>query len=603
MHAEALTLIILAAGLASQWVAWQLRTPAIVVLIGAGLLLGPVFGVVEFAMSPDELTPLIGLGVAIILFEGGMDLKLGEFKRAGHGIGRLTLLGPPIAMVLGAIAAHYVAGISWPVAWVLGAILVVTGPTVIAPLLRQARLNNRTASLLKWEGIVNDPVGVLLAVLAFQYFTLDGETLGETVLALGAALVVAGGLGAVVGWVTGWLFRRGTVPEHLKPPVLMVLVLVVFWLANKFQHEAGLLAVTAMGVVLGNLPLGERAELQRFKENLTIILLSVLFIVIPSQLTLEQLGLIDLRAVLFLLVVLFLLRPVTILLSTIGAPIHKEDRWLLAWVAPRGIVAAATAGLFGPELVAAGYPDAERLLPLVFAVILATVLAHGFTLGWLGRRLGLAAKHANGLLIVGASRWTVMLGRKLKSMEFDVLIVDGAFRRLRSARMEGIETYYGEILSEHAELHLEDQHLGHLLCATDNDFYNALVCKALGHEFGRHRTFQLANHDGGSHESRQLTVEQRGQIAFDDGAHFEDLQRCLDAGWTIQTTRLTDEYRLDDLVERMGEPVEDWLLLGAVGPERQLRLYSGEQAFEPGKEWIVLYFAPAEPDKRADGDG
>ena len=599
MHAATLTLLILGAGLASQWLAWRLRMPAIVVLIGVGLLLGPVLGIVEFALPREQLTELIGLGVAIILFEGGMDLKLGEFRRVGHGIGRLTLVGPPIAMALGTIAAHYVAGVSWPVAWVLGAILVVTGPTVIAPILRQARLDNQSASLLKWEGIVNDPIGVLLAVLAFQYFTIDGETLGQTLFALAAALVVAGGLGAAGGWCTGWLFRRGAVPEHLKPPILMVLVLMVFWLGNAFQHEAGLLAVTAMGVVLGNLPLGERAELQRFKENLTIILLSVLFIVIPSQLSLDQLALIDLPTVLFILVVLFVLRPASILLATIGAPIRSQDRWLLAWIAPRGIVAAATAGIFGPALVAAGYPDAERLLPMVFAIILVTVLAHGFTIGWLGRRLGLAARHANGLLIVGASPWSTMLATTLKRMKFDVLIVDGGYQRLRAARMEGIETHYGEILSEHAELELEDQHIGHLLCATENDFYNALVCKALAHEFGRHRTFQLATHEAADHESRQLNVEQRGQIAFNRSARFEDLQQRCDAGWTIQTTRLTEKYGLDDLAERMGEPVEDWLLLGSVGPDRQLRLYSDEQVFTPGVGAIVLYFAPA----RADRDG
>ncbi|NKI34961.1 sodium:proton antiporter [Wenzhouxiangella sp. XN79A] len=599
METATLTLVILAAGLASQWLAWRLRLPAIVVLIAAGLVLGPALGIVEFSMTGDELTSMIGLGVAIILFEGGMDLKLGEFRRVGHGIGRLTLIAPPIAMILGALAAHYVGGISWPVAWVLGAILVVTGPTVIAPLLRQARLNNRSASLLKWEGIVNDPVGVLLAVLAFQYFTVEGETLAETAFALGSALVVAGGLGAAAGWITGLAFQRGWVPEHLKPPLLMVLVLVVFEAGNAYQYEAGLLSVTVMGVVLGNLPLGERAELQRFKENLTIILLSVLFIVIPSQLTLDSLAMIDLRIVLLLLVVLFVLRPVTILLSTIGAPIQRNDRWLLAWIAPRGIVAAATAGIFGPDLVAAGHADAELLLPVVFAVILITVLAHGLTLGWLGQKLDLAAKHANGLLIVGASRWSVALASTLKQHEYEAMIVDGSFRRLREARMEGIETYYGEILSEHAELELEDQHLGHLLCATDNDFYNALVCKALGHEFGRHRTFQLATHEDGDHESRQLNVEQRGQIAFDGEARFETLVDRLDAGWTIQTTRLTDEYGLDDFVDRMGEPVDDWLLLGALGPDGQLRLYSDEQAFEPSAGWTVLYFAPDDDAARA----
>jgi CPA1 family monovalent cation:H+ antiporter len=599
-----LALTVLAAGMAGQWVAWRLRLPAIVVLIATGLALGPVFGVVEFTMSIDDLTKLIGLGVAIILFEGGMDLKLGEFKRVGHGIGRLTLLGPPIAMILGATAAHYIGGISWPVAWVLGAILVVTGPTVIAPLLRQARLNNRTASLLKWEGIVNDPVGVLLAVLAFQYFTIDGETLAETAFALASSLVVAGGLGAAAGGATGLAFRRGWVPEHLKPALLMVLVLLVFWAGNAYQYEAGLLSVTAMGLVLGNLPLGERAELQRFKENLTILLLSVLFIVIPSQLTLDQLAMIDGRIVLFLLVVLFVLRPVAILLSTVGAPIERKDRWLLAWIAPRGIVAAATAGIFGPDLVAAGYPDAELLLPVIFAVILLTVLAHGLTIGWLGRKLGLAAGDDNGLLIVGASRWSIALAVALKRQDYDVMMVDGSYERLRNARMEGIETYYGEILSEHAELELDDQHLGHLLAATDNDFYNALVCKALGHEFGQHRSFQLATHEAGEHESRQLTVEQRGRIAFGQEARYETLLSRMDDGWSIQTTRMSDEYTLEDLRERLAASTEGGgLLLGALGPEGQLRLHSREEDLEATAGWTVLYFAPERKRSEDDADG
>ncbi|HAW93787.1 TPA: sodium:proton exchanger, partial [Candidatus Azambacteria bacterium] len=215
MHTATLLLIMLSAGLASQWLAWRIRIPAIVILIATGLILGPVTGVITLAMSQTELTELIGMGVAIILFEGGMDLKLGEFRRVGHGIGRLTIVAPPLAWVFGAAAAHYVAGLSWPVSWVLGAILVVTGPTVILPLLQQARLNRESSSLLKWEGIVNDPVGVLLAVLTFQYFTLAGSDWSQVATGLGTAIAVAAVLGGAGGWLTGWLYRRGAVPANL----------------------------------------------------------------------------------------------------------------------------------------------------------------------------------------------------------------------------------------------------------------------------------------------------------------------------------------------------------------------------------------------------
>lgn len=592
MHAATVVMTILAAGLASQWLAWLLRLPGIVILIAAGLILGPVTGWLSLDTPSEQLTELIGLGVAIILFEGGMDLKLGELKKAGRGVGRLVLLGVPITWVLTAFAAHWIVGLSWPVALVLGAILVVTGPTVIQPLLRYALLNDRSASLLKWEGITNDPIGVLLAVLTFQYFTIDGDGFGKTMLALGSAIVIALLLGGLGGWLLGKLYQRGGVPEHLKPPVLMVLVLAVFMLSNQVQHEAGLLSVTLMGMVLGNMRLSGREDLQRFKENLTIVLVSVLFIVITARLEFDQLLLLDWRAAALVAVVMLLIRPLSVALATLRAGMRQSDRLLLGWIAPRGIVAAATAGLFGPAMVSAGYADARILLPLVFAVIIATVVLHGLTLGPLARRLDLAAEDDNGVLIVGASPWSLALAKVLKSLDVEVLMVDGVYARLKNARMEGIDVYYGEILSEHAEHALETHHLGHLLCATPNDFYNALVCNALGPEFGRHRAFQLPTAEEASKESRRLTADQRGHLAFGEGCDYAWLQQRLDEGWIIQRTRISEAFSMDDATGKLGTPGEDWLLLGAVSPEGRPRLYSEELPFEPEPDWQVLYFAP-----------
>lgn len=592
MHNATLLLIILIAGLASQWLAWRIRLPAIVVLIAAGLLLGPVSGIVVPSLSQTELTELIGLGVAIILFEGSMDLKLGEIRRVGHGVGRLTILGPPLAWLLGALAAHLVAGLSWPVAWVLGAILVVTGPTVILPLLRQARLNKQSTALLKWEGIVNDPVGVLLAVLTFQYFTLAGGGWPQVAMGLAAAIAVAALLGGLGGWFIGWLYRRGAVPAHLKAPLLMVLVLAAYWVSNLVQHEAGLLTVTVMGLVMGNVQLVEREPLRHFKENLTIVLLSVLFIVIPAQLKASQLELLNWRVAAFVLVVLLLVRPLTIAMVTLGAPMRGKDKLLLAWIAPRGIVAAATAGIFGPALVAAGHPDAEALLPIVFLIIIVTVLAHGLTLGPLARKMSLAAEEENGLLIVGASPWSQALAQTLKKLEVDVVVADGSYERLKPIRMDGIKVYYGEILSEHAEHELEDEHLSFLLCATDNYYYNALACKAQGGGFGHHRTFQLAPHQESGQEQKRLTLQQRGYFAFAPPTDFYTLQQRLGEGWTVQTSHLSKDFDLDRLKSRLGESGIDWLLLGSVSPQGKLQVYSHEQPFKAAAGWTLLYFAP-----------
>jgi CPA1 family monovalent cation:H+ antiporter len=594
MHGATLLLFILVVGLASQWLAWRVKLPSIVILITAGFVLGPVTGIIQLAMTPEQLSGLIGLGVAIILFEGAMELKLNELKKVGHGIGRLTVVGPPLAWLLGAGAAHYIAGLSWPVAWVLGAILVVTGPTVIGPLIRQARLNKESASLLKWEGIANDPIGVLLAVLTFQYFTVAGGEFSETLVSLGTAVLAAGLTGGLGGWLVGLLFRRGAVPEHLKPPVLMVLVLAAYGATDLVQHEAGLLSVTIMGVVIGNMQLIEREALRHFKENLSVILISVLFIVIPSQLGLSQLGLLDWRLLLFVAAVLFLVRPLTIALATIGAPMRREDKLLLAWIAPRGIVAAAAASIFGPALVAGGHPDAERLLPIVFLVIVVTALAHGLSLGPVTRRLKLSAGRANGLLIVGATPWTHALALALKRLEISVLVTDGSYAHLKPLRMDDIRTYYGEILSEHAEDELDTQHLSYVLAATDNDFYNALVCKARGATFGRHRTFQLATHQESRQESKRMALQQRGHAAFDDGEDFNTLHERLDEGWTMQTTRLTESYGLEKMRERLGEQGEDWVLIGGVNPDGLFQLFSEEQPFKAERGWKMLYFAPEE---------
>lgn len=581
-------LLILVAGMGSQWLAAQLRLPAIVILIAVGAMVGPILGLLTISADPEALNPLVGLGVAIILFEGGMDLELGEFRRVGHGIGRLVILGPPIASVLGALAAHYIGGLSWPVAWVLAAILVVTGPTVILPLLRHARLNKDSAALLKWEGIVNDPMGVLLAVLAYQYFTYDGSLWYDSVLALLLAMLVSLLVGGLSGYLLAQVFKRGWVPEHLKPPLLMVLVLVVYEVTNLVQHEAGLLAVTLMGMVIGNAALGSREQLRQFKENLTIVLVSSLFIVLTARLELDVLLALNLRTLLLLVAFLFLVRPISVWLSTLAAPIKHEDRLLLSWIAPRGIVAAATAGLFGPGLVAAGHDDAVLLLPTVFALIIVTVLAHGFSLGWWARRLRLAASADNGLLIVGASPWSAALAKTLANAKLEVLVVDGVWSRLKAVRHAGIPFYYGEILSEHAQETVSTQHLSLLLCATPNDFYNALVCRAYAKRFGQHRVLQLPTQLESSQDSRRLLRQQRGHLVFDSTLGYNHLNQLVADGWQVHLTPLTEAYDWEDFQAQQAER----LVLGALDSNKNLQLYSKELPFSPKSGWQLLTLSP-----------
>ena len=597
--------VILGAGLAAQLLAARARIPAIVVLIATGLVLGPLTGVVSVPANSEEISALIGLGVAVVLFEGAMDLRLSEVRGMRIGIRRLTVLGPPVAMSLGALAAHYVGGLEWPVAWVLGALLVVTGPTVIIPLLRQARLNKESASLLKWEGIINDPIGVLLALMTLQYFLIadadvdpDLESIAQAlgvasvVVTLVGAVITAVVLGGAVGIGLGVVFRRGWIPAHLKSPLLLAAVLVVYTVADTVVHESGLLAVTLMGIVLGNMRLADRERLLDFKEGLSVVVLSALFIIIPAQLELGQLREIDWRIALFVVVLMFVVRPLTIALVTIRSPIRWQDRVLLGWVAPRGIVAAATAGVFGPELIDAGYEDGQVFLPTVFLVIIVTVLAHGFSISRLARRLGLASGASNGLLIVGASPWSRSLAGALRGLHVPVLVVDASYQRLQPLRMDGTPVYFGEILSEHAEHTADTSELSYVLCASDNDYYNALVARSQGAEVGFHRTFMIATHGESANEDKRLTFERRGSFAFDGAWDYFELNERVERGWSIHTTKITAGFGWDAWQERQRERGVEWMLVGEVSAEGTFRLFSQDQTFTPETGATVLYFAP-----------
>ena len=591
-HIAVAIVSVAALGVAAQWIAWRMKMPAIIFLAAIGLLVGPGLGLIDPGRDfGDFLRPVVSLCVAIILFEGGLSLQLSELKEAASGVRRLVYAGVPLAWAFCTLCARLVGGLDWAVSLVFGAIMVVTGPTVIMPMLRQAGLNRRTASYLKWEGIVNDPIGALLAVLVFQFFIFQRSGSGWAEVAAGISLAIASGLllGGFGGWAIGKAMRAGLVPEYLKSPVLLGLVLVVYVVSNLIQHEAGLLTVTIMGIVVGNMNLPGIGDLKRFKEYITIMLVSVVFVSLTADLDLASLGNIGWRGVALILAVMFVARPAAILLATVGSEMRFNERLLLSWIAPRGIVAAATAGVMGPSLVDAGY-DASVLLPLVFAIIFATVFSHGLTLNWLSERLGLASKHRDGVLIVGASPWTVELGRTLHEMGIKVLIADASWHNLRPARLAGIPVFYGEILSEFAEESLEIAHIRTVLAATSNDAYNALVCTALAPEIGQQRVLQLAL--GGSdpeEDPKALARPRRGGLAFHSDAYFELLWRNFVRGWKFSKTKLSDEY--DYASFRQDLPADALQILRLSGGER-VEFIPAEGAVEPVAGTTIVYFAP-----------
>lgn len=591
--------LVVGIGAVAQWLAWRFKIPAIVLLSAGGLIIGPLMSYVPWVELPQfsltetpALHPIISLAVAIILFEGGMNLRIRELREAGPVVKRLASVGVILAWAFGAMACYFIGGISIEISLLIGALLVVTGPTVIIPMLRQAGLNKRTASYLKWEGIINDPIGVLLAVLVFEYLTFrQGGTvgLGVVVVKLGKSLLIAAVLGAGGGYLLGRFFRTGSVPEYLKAPIIFSAVIVFFAISNFVQEEAGLLTVTIMGMVMGNMKLRSIDEMRRFKEYLTILLVSAVFVILTASLQPSTLEAFDWRLVLLLLAFMFLVRPAAIWLSTAGLNVKWQDRFLMGWIAPRGVVAAAAAGVFALPLIE-DYPDAAKLVPFTFALIFATVIAHGFSVAWLGRKLNLNISGKKGVLIVGASPWTTALGKLLKDMEINVIMSDTSWHRLREARLVGIDIYYGEILSERAEESLELVSVGTLLAATSNDAYNALVCTSFGPDMNRRHIYQLpmTGEDDQEHD-RSVSHVRRGIPALGEDKTFENLWAYHARGWAFQKTRLTEAYTWRTLRKDLPEEA---IIVARVSESGEVEFASPEHPLEPGEGDRIISYLP-----------
>ncbi len=615
-------------GVGAQWLAWRLAAPAIVIMALAGLLAGPVLKILwpagwapggaapMAALFGDFFQPMISIAVAVILFEGGLTLNFKELRGLTAGVRRLVVPGVFIAWALGSLAAIHVGGLSPGVGVLFAGVMVVTGPTVIIPLLRQAKLNPRPAALMKWEGIINDPIGALFAVFAFEAITLGSAaahpaaqgSLGQLI----GSLLIASTLAVAFGWLLGAFatraFHHGWAPEYLKPPILLALVLFGFEGANLLQEEAGLLTVTAMGVTVANSRIASLDDLRHFKESIATLLVSGVFIVLTANLTVETFA--ALRPQDFLLVAMMMLvvRPATILLSTIGAGLDWRERVLVGWIAPRGIVAVAVTSFFGAALAGhyaaeAADPEllrsAERLTPLAFLMVFATVVIHGFSIGPLAKALGLSSSDRPGVLIVGCSEWAAALAAKLKEMEIPVTIADGSWQRLRPARQADIPVYYGEILSEVTEHRLDFNRFGVLLALSENESYNALVCTDLGPELGRAQVYQANERRGGADEWRGLSYSLRGRSFLQSGVTLDELIRRHYMGWRFQKTRITAEYPPEAYLKDIGKEAE----LVMIVRKGALQFASVEAPLKPEIGDLSLAYLPRQdPPKRLSAD-
>src|SRR5690625_3923722 len=586
-------MLILVLGIGSQWVSWKYRLPAIVVMSIAGLIVGPFLDV----MNPEEsfgglYNPFISIAVAIILFEGSLNLSFKELRGLGKPVFRIATVGAVIAWTLGSLTAQYMAGLSWEVAYVIGGIFIVTGPTVILPLLRQSKLTPRPAKILNWEGIIVDPICVLLAIFAFEIITIFTTDIKDvtTLLLFFIASLFAVFLGWFCGRFIGWMFETGYIPEFLKSPAVFIIVIFSFTISDEIIHGTGLLAVTAMGMTLANMGISSLNDFRHFKENISILLISAIFIMLAASLNLETIiQIFSPNIIGYVILMMFAVRPLSIFLSTIGTGLSIQEKSLVGWIAPRGIVALTVSSYFASILKDAGYVDAELLTTLTFGLVFFTVVAHGFSIGPMAKKLNLSLEGNPGVIIIGSNPFTTGLAMSFQKMKCSVLVVDSSWENLRYARRAGIPFYHGEILSEQTEYNLDTIPYDFIIAATDYHSYNALVCTTFMPEYGRTNVFKVSPFTQDENSLADTVAQVGGQVLFRKNISMVDLTSKVNEGYVFRQTKITPQYGYKQYRE---EKDDSTVFLYLIKPSGQVRFYTEDMRLMIGDGDVIVSLTP-----------
>jgi NhaP-type Na+/H+ or K+/H+ antiporter len=538
--------MILAIGVGAQWLGWRARVPSIVFLLGAGLFVGPVTGILEpDAILGDLLFPTVSMAVAVILFEGALGLGARGIRDAGSTVWKLLSIGAAITLVSVAVAGRYIFDIEFELAWLLAAVLVVTGPTVVGPLVRAIGLHGRVSKVLEAEGTLIDPMGAILAVLFFEGF-FEQELTGPWPLELFATVaigVVAGGLGAVLIVAA---FGRYLVPDQLHNVMTLATVLVVFAIADELQPESGLVAVTVMGVMLASQQRVSVEHILEFNETLRTLFIAGLFILLGARIAPETLSSLGWQNGLFLVVLIVAVRPIAAFASTIRSGLSWQERTFIALTAPRGIVAAAIASIFSLRLVEQDVDGAQVLVAATFTVIAGTVLLSGLTARPLARRLGLIDDTKFRTVVLGSNRLARGLAHTIAELGNEVSLVGMDRRNLSNARMDGLTTHHGSVISDET---WEDANVSQarlFLAMSSQDEINALASRRASQLIGRRNVFQLVPSRRRGQRGFSAPASVYGRPLFAHDASIDKIEKRLDKGWDIATTKLTKKFRAKD---------------------------------------------------------
>ncbi len=537
-------------GLGCQWLAWRLRLPAILFLLLAGLIVGPFMQ----WLKPDEilgnlLFPLVSLAVAVILFEGSLTLNFKEIRGVSGSVWSIVSIGAIISWAATSVATHYFLGFTWELAMLFGSLTVVTGPTVIVPLLRTVRPNSTLANILRWEGILIDPLGALFVVMVYEFIVshsaVNSMEVFGTIIAVGVILGVASG--AAVATV----LRRAWLPEYLQPFAVLMVVLGVFSVSNHIESEAGLLTVTVMGMWLANAKDINIQQILHFKEHLTILLITGLFIFLAARISLDDFAALGSGALLLFVFMQLVSRPLSIFLSTMRSNLNLKDKLFLSWVAPRGIVAASISSLFAIKLTEYGVDGASLLVPMTFMVIIGTVVLQSATARPMAIALGVAEPAPRGFLLIGANRVAREIGQALARYDRRVLMTDSNWEYISQVRMMGLDYYYGNPISSHADDNLNMIGIGQVVALTPDQHFNIMACMQFVDEFGEDKVhcLQKVKTNGNGNQKHSVAQEYHGKLLMGGNVSYTQLASLLSRGAEIKHTKLSDNFTYQDYLE------------------------------------------------------
>lgn len=535
---------IVALGIGVQWLAWYLKQPSIIFLLIIGILIGPILGI----FNPDKvlgdiLFPFISLGVAVILFEGSLTLQFDEIRSHGNVVQKLVSLGVVISIAMISLVTYLLFDMDWKVALLFGALVCVTGPTVIVPMLRSIRPNKTISNILKWEGIIIDPVGAIAVVLVYEFIVSGGSN--NPLLLFGSIIVLSSVIGLLGAAFIAFVVKRYLIPEFLRNIFILAFVLFLFSLSNHFEHESGLLTVTILGVALANWPKFPKDEILHFNESLSVLLISVLFIVLAARVEIDSLLSVGLAGIVLLLFVMFIARPAAVWASAHKSTLTVNEKAMISWIGPRGIVAAAISSLFVIRLQDYDLKGVEMLVPLVFLIIAGTVIIQSLGAKAIGNMLGVREPVSNGVLIVGSNPVALMVAKALKAENFDVLMADSSYSSISKARMEGIRCYYGNPISEHAELNMDLIGIGHMFAMSVDQELNSLSEMNFRHEFGHNSIYRMlfkVEKNKSKNEREKKQHDYHSKWLFGKDVTYAKLASMISKDARTKVTRITDSY-------------------------------------------------------------